>query len=86
MKREVEGRKMQATKLFTIDLTKIRGKGDFNCPKCGVKISPNEKTEKTYRILEAVMQESRLEGIMLQCSRCDSQIHLTGFRALNMTR
>jgi ribosomal protein S27AE len=86
MKREVEGQKMQATKLFTIDLTKIRGKGDFDCPKCGVKISPNEKTEKTYRILEAVMKQNQLEGIMLQCGRCDSQIHLTGFRALNMTR
>ena len=77
---------MQATKLFTIDLAKIRGKGDFNCPKCGVRISPNEKAEKTYRILEAVMKENQLEGIMLQCSRCDSQIRLTGFRILNMTR
>ena len=86
MKRQVGGQKMQATKLFTIDLTKIRGKGDFSCPKCGVKISPNEKTGRTYRILEAVMKQNQLEGIMLRCSRCDSQIHLTGFRALNMTR
>jgi uncharacterized protein with PIN domain len=77
---------MQTIKFFTIDLTKIRGKGDFNCPKCGIKISPDEKTEKTYKILEALMKENQLEGIMLQCSRCESQIHLTGFRVLNMTR
>jgi hypothetical protein len=77
---------MQTTKFFTIDLTKIRGKGEFNCPKCGINISPDDKTKKSYKILEALMKENQLDSIMLQCSRCESQIHLTGFRTLNMTR
>jgi DNA-directed RNA polymerase subunit M/transcription elongation factor TFIIS len=77
---------MQSSKLFTIDLTTIKGKGDFNCPKCGAKISPDDKTEKKYAILQPLMSGDELESIMLQCKKCDSQIHLTGFRALAMTR
>jgi ribosomal protein S27AE len=77
---------MQTTKFFSIDLTKIKGKGEFSCPKCGVKISPDDRTEKTYKILEALMKENQLDSIMLRCGKCESQIHLTGFRTLNMTR
>jgi len=49
--------RLQTSKLFRVDLTKIRGKGDFDCPKCGTKISPHDRTEKRYRILEAAMKE-----------------------------
>jgi DNA-directed RNA polymerase subunit RPC12/RpoP len=77
---------VQATRLFTVDIAEIRGKGDFSCPKCGVKISPDDRTEKTYRILEARMKQNELDAIMLQCNRCSSQIHLTGFHTLSMTR
>ena len=81
----IGGRKMQTAKLFTIDLTKIAGKGDFNCPKCGVRISPDDRTEKKYRILEAVMKQDELDGVTLQCNRCESQILLTGFHTLSRT-
>lgn len=77
---------MQTTKFFTVDIAKIKGKGDFSCPKCGIKISPDDPTEKTYKILEAIMKQDELESIMLQCNACSSQIHLTGFHALSMTR
>ena len=74
---------MQTCRLFTIDLTKIKGNGDFGCPKCGVRISPDDETQKTYKILEAVMKHDELDGITLQCNKCECQIHLTGFRSLN---
>lgn len=77
---------MQTSRFFTIDLAKIRGRGDFSCPKCGAKISPDDSTEKTYRILETLMKEDQLDSIMLQCNKCESHVHLTGFRALSMTR
>jgi DNA-directed RNA polymerase subunit RPC12/RpoP len=77
---------VQTTKFFTVDIAKIKGKGDFNCPKCGVKISPDDRTEKSYRILEAIMKQDELDGIMLHCNNCSSQINLTGFRTLSMTR
>lgn len=68
--------------MYTIDLSKIKGRGDFECPKCGVEISPNDVTEDSYTILEPVTKGNRLEKIVLQCNKCRSQIHLTGFQAL----
>jgi DNA-directed RNA polymerase subunit RPC12/RpoP len=81
----LEERKLQTSRFFTVDLTRIRGKGDFSCPRCGTKISPDDRTEKTYKILEAKMRGDELDSVTLQCNRCDSQIHLTGFRALRIT-
>jgi ribosomal protein S27AE len=74
---------MQSVKFYTVDLTMIEGKGQFKCPRCGVKISPEDKTEKTYAICEPVMKDNSLEGIVLQCNKCGSQIFLTGFSILS---
>ena len=77
---------MQSNKLFRIDMKNIRGKGDFNCPKCGTKISPDDRTEKRYIILETSMKKDELDAVTLQCNRCESQIQLTGFNALRIDR
>jgi DNA-directed RNA polymerase subunit RPC12/RpoP len=82
----LEERRLQTSRFFTVDLTKINGKGDFSCPRCGTKISPDDRSEKVYKILEAHMRGDELDSIMLQCNKCESQIYLTGFRALSMTR
>ena len=74
---------MQGVKLYTIDLTKIKGKGDFKCPKCGVRISPDDESDSSYTILETVMEGDVLEKVTLECNRCHSHIHLTGFNLLN---
>jgi hypothetical protein len=70
-------------RFFTIDLTKVKGRGDIKCPKCGVKISPDDKTENSYAILETVMKGESLDRIALQCNKCQSHIYLTGFHLLN---
>jgi len=67
-------------------LTKIKGRGEFGCPKCGIWMSPDDKIEDTYIVLETVMKGDHLEGIILQCNKCGSQIHLTGFHILNKLR
>ena len=77
---------MQGIKLYTVDLTKIRGEGEFKCPKCGIKISPDDRTENIYRVLEPVMTRGALEKILLQCNQCGSQIYLTGFKFLDIRR
>jgi hypothetical protein len=77
---------LQTSKLFKVDLTKIRGKGDFDCPKCGTRISPNDRTEKKYTILETLMKGDELDTVMLQCNRCESQMQLTGFNNLSTNR
>lgn len=74
---------MQGTEFYTVDLTKTRGKGEFRCPKCGVHISPDDKTDKVYTVLETVMNRDCLEKIILQCNSCKSQIHLIGFQAID---
>ena len=73
---------MQQVEYYTVDLTKIKGSGEFRCPKCGIEISPNDETQDVYTILEIVSREDCLEEIILQCNKCQSQIHLTGFRLL----
>jgi predicted RNA-binding Zn-ribbon protein involved in translation (DUF1610 family) len=66
--------------MFQIDLLKMRGKGDFNCPKCGVKISPEDQTEDTYVILETIVKGENLDQVVLRCNKCRSHIHLVGFQ------
>lgn len=73
---------MEKNKLFVIDLSKIKGSGEFKCPKCGTTISPDDQSEEVYIILEPIVKNDRLEKIVLQCNTCRSKISLTGFHAL----
>lgn len=77
---------LQTSRLFRVDLTKIRGQGDFDCPKCGTRISPDDRTEKTYKILGTFMKENKLDSVTLQCVRCESEIHIVGFNTLRIDK
>jgi len=70
-------------KVYAIDLTSIKGTGDVECPRCGIKLSPDDETEKDYFIVKTVMKGDDLDKIVLQCNKCQSQIYLTGFHLLN---
>jgi hypothetical protein len=67
---------------YKIDLTKIKGNGDFACPKCGTKISPDDQTEAFYSILGSKVNSNGLEEVVIRCSKCFSHIYLTGFSLL----
>ena len=73
---------MKQTQVYVLDLTAIKGNGDFQCPKCGTTISPDDETEGAYSILEPKLNSQGLEEIVIQCNRCTSQIELTGFTLL----
>jgi transcription initiation factor IIE alpha subunit len=73
---------MVKSKSFSIDISRTKGSGEFKCPKCGTKISPNDQSEDVYTILKPVMKRDRLEKIILQCNKCRSKIHLVGFNVL----
>jgi transcription elongation factor Elf1 len=79
-------RKLQRLKPYTVDLTRIKGSGEFDCPRCGVNISPDDETEAVYVVLETVMKGESLDRITLQCNKCGSQIQLTGFSFLKTMR
>jgi hypothetical protein len=69
--------------IFTLNLAKIEGNGDFSCPKCGTAISPDDDTEGTYSIVEPKVSGHRLKELVIQCNRCASKLHLTGFSLLD---
>ena len=67
-----------------MDLTKIDGNGDFPCPTCGIKISPEDETEDFYTIVEEKVSNDTLEELIIRCNSCANQIRLTGFSYLEM--
>ena len=74
---------MKQIHVYKVDLTEIEGPGDFACPKCGAKISPDDQTETTYSILDSKTKNSCLEEVVICCHKCYSHIHMTGFSLLN---
>ena len=73
---------MKQMHVYTVDLTKLCGSGDFPCPRCGAAISPEDVTEEAYSILEPKVNSQGLEELVICCNTCGSQIHLTGFSLL----
>jgi hypothetical protein len=73
---------MALTLDYKVNLMKIRGTGDFACPKCGLQISPDDETDDSYLIVEQKTRQDLLEEVIIQCSRCKSLIRLTGFLLL----
>lgn len=74
---------MKQTPVYVLDLTKIDGRGDFSCPKCGVNISPNVCTEEVYTIVEVKVKNQSLDKLKIRCNRCKSYLQLTGFSLLH---
>jgi len=70
---------------FRINLNNIEGSGDFPCPSCGVIISPDDDSEKTYRIIDIeTHKDGSLKTLSLLCKKCNATIILEGFEALNI--
>jgi DNA-directed RNA polymerase subunit RPC12/RpoP len=73
--------KMEKNKPFVVDLSKTKRSGEFKCPKCGIRISPDDRSENAYTILETIMRRDCLEKLILQCNKCGSKIQLVGFNS-----
>ena len=70
---------MKQLLVYSIDLLKLNGKGDFSCPCCGIKISPDDETEEVYCILEPKVRNDVLENLLIRCNNCSNKILITGF-------
>lgn len=82
----MEKKRKLKTKLlleYKVNLAKIDGSGDFPCPRCQVRMSPDDQKEKTYSIKEIKTRRDRLEELVIQCKTCESLIHLAGFKLLD---
>jgi ribosomal protein S27AE len=67
--------------LYEIDLTKIKGAGDFPCPNCGVNISPEDETDSVYQIVNTKVKNGSLQELIILCNNCGSKMRLVGFLA-----
>ena len=72
--------KQSNTQVFTLDLSKIDGKGDFPCPSCGVAISPDDESDNIYSIVDTKINGEKLEELVIQCNKCGCKIRLVGFQ------
>jgi len=84
--KEKEVKKMMMKKLqnkepaYTINLAAIEGDGSFTCPKCGLSISPDDESEKNYKIEETKVVNGDLAELVITCGKCRSVIVITGFQ------
>lgn len=67
---------------YKIDLVTMDGDGSFQCPKCGLSISPEDETEDNYKILDTKVVNDELTELVIACGKCRSTIILTGFQGL----
>jgi len=65
---------------YNINLVTLDGDGSFSCPKCGMTISPEDETEKSYKILETKVVNKELAELVIACGKCRSTIKLSGFQ------
>ena len=73
---------MKQPLVFEVDLTKIRGEGDFPCSNCGIIISPEDETDEVYKVIETKVKSQTLEELLIRCNKCGSLLRLVGFVAL----
>ncbi len=73
---------MKQIQSYVLDLTEIDGDGEFLCPECGNRISPDDCAEEGYSILDIKVKTQSLDEVIIQCKKCAATIHLTGFSLL----
>lgn len=65
---------------FKIDLASVEGDGSFQCPKCGLSISPDDESEENYQILDTKVVNDELVELVISCNKCGSTIKVSGLQ------
>ena len=65
---------------YKINLVSLEGDGSLPCPKCGMIISPEDKTLENYRIIDTKVVKNELAELVVSCGKCGSVIILAGFQ------
>jgi predicted RNA-binding Zn-ribbon protein involved in translation (DUF1610 family) len=77
MKKPVEGKKGCEQ---TINLSSVASDGSFQCPNCGMSISPDDEKEENYQIMDIKVVNDELAELVISCGKCNCVIRLTGFQ------
>lgn len=75
----MKAKSINQTNLYKIKINTTDHDGDFLCPCCGVKISPDDDSEQVYSIVDIKVSFGSLDEVVICCNKCMSLIHLTGF-------
>jgi len=51
--------------------------GSFQCPKCGLSISPDDDSEENYQILDTKLVKGELVELIVCCGKCRSTIEVS---------
>jgi len=65
---------------YKIDMSAVNEDGAFQCPKCGLSISPDDESEENYEILDTKVVNDELAELLITCNKCGSTIKVTGFQ------
>ena len=65
---------------YRVDLVAIDGDGSFQCPKCGLTISPEDETEENYKVIDTKIIKDELVELVIACNKCRTTIEITGFQ------
>jgi predicted RNA-binding Zn-ribbon protein involved in translation (DUF1610 family) len=63
------------TSVFKISLAS--DDGSFQCPKCGLSISPDDESEENYQILDTKIVNDELAELVVCCGKCGSTIKVS---------
>ena len=64
----------------TINLANVEGDGSFQCPQCGLSISPDDETEDNYQIMDTKVVNDELTELVIACGKCGCTLKLTGLQ------
>jgi len=65
--------------VYRMQLSEINEDGSLFCPNCSIHISPDDRTDKVYTILDVNMNGTELDEIVIRCNKCQSHICIGGF-------
>ncbi len=78
MKKQIAKR----AKMQTLDTNSIEDDGSFQCPNCGNRISPDDESEETYKLLDTKVVGDELAELVVSCGTCGTVIKVVGIQAL----
>jgi predicted RNA-binding Zn-ribbon protein involved in translation (DUF1610 family) len=65
---------------YELDLATVEDDGSFQCPECGLSISPDDESEENYQILDTKVVNDELAELVINCAKCNSTIKLVCFQ------
>lgn len=68
----------KASEAYKVDMSSIKEDESFQCPKCGMTISPDDESGDSYQIIDTKVDgNDDLAELTIVCGKCRSTIKVT---------